>query len=413
MHPEFMAFVSDEASLATARSFAERQGFPGGAAQMGGPELFLQMLEQAAPPKLVMIDFDGQSDAAGLAARLATKCGSECKLIAIGTTNDVGLYRRMLAVGVADYLVKPLSIDMLTQSYSSVLRGNKADGSREAKIIVAIGARGGVGATTIAVNAGWLLANKLKFQVALLDLDLQYGTSSLALDLEPGRGLRDVVASPTRVDSLMVASSMVAASEHFSVLGAEEAIEEVVPIDSGAISALLKEMRGNFDFIIVDLPRHMIATQKRLLAMAHEIVLVSELSLAGIRDTLRIKNALSTLGSGIAVSVVTSRVSGSSASQVDQGAFEKGAQVKINLSIPEDPKAIAQAANTGKPLGAVASDAPVTKALLALAGKLAGQSSDAAAKGGVLRWLWGPPTAAPKGEAAAAKTKPRKAKDKP
>ena len=95
----------------------------------------------------------------------------------------------------------------------------------------------------------------MKMSCALLDLDLQFGTSALALDLEPGRGLRDIVNSPHRVDGLMIASSMVNESDLFSVLGAEEAVDEFVPMDAGAITALLKEMKGNFDFIIVDLPR--------------------------------------------------------------------------------------------------------------------------------------------------------------
>src|SRR5262249_19732140 len=150
--------------------------------------------------------------------------------------------------------------------------------AKEAKIVVMIGVRGGVGASTIAVNTGWTLAHDLRLNCALLDLDLQFGTSSLALDLEPGRGLRDIISSPHRVDGLMIASSMVSESESFSVLGAEEAVDEAVPMDGGAVTALLKEMKGNFDFLIVDLPRHLLAAQKRLLTAAHEIVLITELS---------------------------------------------------------------------------------------------------------------------------------------
>src|SRR6202042_2740786 len=118
------------------------------------------------------------------------------------------------------------------------------------------------------------------------------------------------------------------------VLGAEEAVDELVPMDGGAITALLKEMRGNFDYIIVDLPRHMLATQKRLLAAAHEIVLIAELSLAGIRDTLRIKNAISALGNTAGLTLVISRASATHPSQVDAASFEKGAQTKIDISIP-------------------------------------------------------------------------------
>jgi len=399
MHAEFMAFAGDDASVTAIRSFAERQGFPAATVQMGGPDMFKQMLEQTAPPRLAIIDIDGQADPVAVAGQLVTICGPECKLIAVGAANDVGLYRRMLAAGMVDYLVKPLSVEALAQAYTAALRsggssGGKGD-AREAKIIVMVGTRGGVGASTIAVNTGWLLAHKLKFQCALLDLDMQFGTSALALDLDPGRGLRDVVTSPQRVDGLMVASSMVAESEHFSVLGAEESVEEMISVDSSAITALLKELRGNFDYIVVDLPRHMLASQKRLLAAAHDIVLITELSLAGIRDTLRIKNALGSLGSSAALTLVTSRVHPAQAGQVDTAAFEKGAQVKIDLAVPDDAKSVTAAANSGKALGAVVAEAPVTKAITALAAKLSGKNLDAGkAKSGLFGWLTGTPAPA-------------------
>ena len=412
MHAEFMAFVGDEHSANVVRAFAERQGFPAASVQMGGPEMFSQMLQQTTAPKLAIIDIDGQTDPAAVAAQLFGLCGADCKLIGIGTANDVGLYRRIVAAGMIDYLVKPFDGDALAQAYAAALRGGIAKTeAREAKIIVMIGTRGGVGISTIAINTGWILAHKFKFQCALLDLDLQYGTTALALDLDPGRGLRDVVASPQRVDSLMVASSIVPASEQFSVLAAEESIEDVVPIDGSAITALLKEMRGNFDYVIVDLPRHMLATQKRLLAAAHEIVLIAELSLAGIRDTLRIKNAISALGSTAGLTLVTARINASHPSQVDAASFEKGAQMKIDLSVPEDIKSVTLAANSGKALGAVASDTPITKSLTMLAAKLSGKDLDAGkAKKGLLG-LFSGTAAKHKGKPAVSKTEAKSAKE--
>jgi pilus assembly protein CpaE len=382
MHGEFMAFVTDDESQKVIRGWAERQGFPAATVQSGGPDMFAQMLESSPPPKMAMVDIDDQSDPISVAARLISLCGADCKLIALGSANDVSLYRQMLNAGVIDYLVKPLALENLNQAMAVALRGHvagKAD-AKEARLIVIIGSRGGVGASTIAVNTGWLLAHELKFNCALLDLDLQFGTTSLALDLEPGRGLRDIVNSPQRVDGLMIASSIVPESDQFSVLGAEEAVDEFVQMDSSAITALLKEMTGNFDYIVVDLPKHLLAAQKRLLTSAHEIVLVTELSLAGIRDTLRIKTALAGLSCTATLTVVASRAGPTRAGQVDPAAFEKGAQIKIDLTIPEDHKAVTLAANGGKALGSVARNAPVTKALMTLAQKLSGGSKPDAPK---------------------------------
>jgi len=374
MHGEFMAFVNEDQTLRVMRNWAERQGFPIATVQQGGADMFAQMLESASPPKMVMIDIDDQTDPVAAITRLISLSGSDCKLIVIGSANDVALYRQMLNAGIVDYLVKPLIPENLNQAMAAALRGRSVGKSenKEAKLVIVIGTRGGVGASTIAVNTGWLLAHELKFNCALLDLDLQFGTTSLALDLEPGRGLRDIVNSPQRVDGLMIASSIVPESDQFSVLGAEEAVDEYVPMDSGAITALLKEMMGNFDYIVVDLPKHLLASQKRLLTTAHEIVLVTELSLAGIRDSLRIKTALNSLSCTGNLTVVASRVGQGRTGQVDPAAFEKGAQIKIDLTIPEDHKSVTLAANGGKALGSIARNAAVTKALLALAQKLSG-----------------------------------------
>jgi pilus assembly protein CpaE len=369
MHAEFMAFVTDEDSQIVTRGWSERQGLPQACVQSGGPDMFASMLESSPPPKMALVDIDGQADPVAVAGRLISLCGADTKVVAIGSPNDVGLYRRMLGVGVIDYLVKPLSPELLNTALASALRGNKAGKSeiKEARIVVILGIRGGVGASTIAVNTSWVIAHQMDATCALLDLDMQFGTTSLSLDLEPGHGLRDIVSSPQRVDGLMIASSMVAESERFSVLGGEEAVDEYIPVDSAAIAALVKEVKCNFDYIVVDLPRHMLASQKRLLASAHDIILVSEMSLAGIRDTLRIKSALTGLGFTARILVVASKATKDRGGQVDIPTFEKGAQVKVDLVIPEDHKIVAQASNSGKALAEISKTAPVAKAITALA----------------------------------------------
>lgn len=100
----------------------------------------------------------------------------------------------MISSGIADYLVKPLSNEMLDQALrqsQEKAQSNNSSGQveRSSKFIYIIGTRGGIGATTLAVNLSWMMANEEKVQTALLDLDLQFGNGALALDIEPSRGL--------------------------------------------------------------------------------------------------------------------------------------------------------------------------------------------------------------------------------
>jgi pilus assembly protein CpaE len=375
MHGEFMGFLLDDASLTSLRGWAERQGYPAAAVQQGGPDMFAQMLGSSSPPKTAIVDIDQQADPVAVTARMIALCGRECRLIIVGSKNDVTLYRRILNAGAVDYLVKPLSPDILNQAMAAALRapaGGKKQEAKETRIIIFVGARGGIGTSTIALNAGWVMAHELGLNTSLFDLDLHFGTSALSLDLDPGHGLRDIVSSPNRVDALMIASSIVPESDKFSILGAEEAVDEVTPLDGGAIAALLKEMRSNFDVIVIDMPRHMIATQKRLLASANEIVLVSDLTLAGIRDTLRIKSALGALGCVGRISIVGARVGANGAGQVTRAIFEKGIKGPIDVIVPEDSASLTTASNSGKALGSIAPRAALTKIVRDLALRLAG-----------------------------------------
>ena len=373
MHQDFTAFSTDDAALGVLRQWAELQGHPSQAVITGGLDRLSELLESHSPPAILVIDLDGQNDMAAAATRLVSLCGDGTRIIALGTANDVKLYRQMIAAGLVDYLVKPLTTEVMSQAMALAKKTEASKTEiREAKIIVVMGTRGGVGVSTIALNLGWLLAHEFNKHCMLIDLDMHFGTAALALDLEPGRGLRDLLSSPQRVDKMIIESAMAKESERFAILSAEETVDDIIPVDSSALTALMRELTPQYHYIIIDLPRSMLATQKRLLAIAHEIVLVSELSLAGIRDTLRIRAALKALGAPARITQVASRTGPQHPAAVDEATFVKGAQAKIDFTILDDAKSVNAASNAGKPLAAVAKGTPLVKGLIALAQHLGG-----------------------------------------
>ncbi len=401
LHNEFMAFAMDDGSCDVLRGWVERQGWPQATVQMGGADLFCEMLEKAAPPRFVVIDLDGQTGLVDICSRMVSLAGANCRIVAIGSVNDIGLYRQLVATGIMDYLVKPLYHELLDQSLrqSQERAQAKTGGGAEpelktSKLIYVIGARGGVGATTLAVNIAWQLANEEKLQTALIDLDLQFGNGALALDVEPSRGLRDIVSSPTRVDSLMVASAMIASGGKLSVLSAEESVEEPVQMDAGAVQAVMEEMRENFDYVIVDVPRHLVATQRRLMAEASAVIVVTEQSLVGIRDTLRLKMALKSIDPTLPLLVVAARHAKDRPTHIDADTFEKKTQGKIDFTVPEENKQAVEAANLGKTISALAPTGGSAKAYRAILHHLIGKKAEEKKKGG---WFGGK---SDKGEAA-------------
>src|SRR3546814_12807229 len=109
--------------------------------------------------------------------------------------------------------------------------------------LAVIGARGGVGASTIATSLAWLLSERGKRATALLDLDVHFGTGALALDLEPGRGLTDAIENPSRIDGLFIARAMVKASEKLAVLSAEAPKSSPVITHGSAFYQSQEELR--------------------------------------------------------------------------------------------------------------------------------------------------------------------------
>ncbi len=379
-NPEFMAFLNDEATASVVREWAERNAMPRQNVQLGGSDAFMAMLDSKPPPKFAVVDLDDKPQPTQTAARLVSLCGPIAKIVAIGSANDVGVYRSMVAAGLTDYMVKPVTPEALSQAMAAAVRGGgDALKASEPKVAVVIGVRGGVGASTLAVNLGWIAAHDLKHKSAILDLDLHFGTCALALDLEPGRGLRDIVSSPQRVDHLMVSSAMASESENLSLLGAEESVSEIAPMDATAVLSLIKELRLNYRAVVVDMPRHLLAAHKRALTAANEIILVTELSLSGIRDTLRIKQAIKDSGTQAKVTIAAAKIGQQHPAAVDEASFVKSAHSKVDYNIADDHKNVTAANNAGKSVPSVAPQSQLAKTMREIAVALFGENKPAAA----------------------------------
>lgn len=396
MHEEFMGFVSDESSYRIAKSVAEARGWPSAVVQQGGLDMLADMLENYAPPKILLLDLDAEKDILPAATRAIGLCGPDSQIIFLAKHNDISLYRQFIQLGAADYLVKPLSEEVLLQAIINTSKPKKAeeDTNKEArgcKIIPVIGTRGGVGVTTISVNLAWILSQKLNQHVGLVDLDMQFGSTALALDREPGRGMRAALENPERLDGLLIASSMVQHSERFSILCAEDTLEQPFHFDGDATLGLLKPIRGDFDMVVVDLPRHHLSSQKTLLNEAHAVLIVADLTLASLRDARRIKLYLKNLRPDLLPMLIINHAGDSPYATIDQATFEKNLEAKIDVVLPEDIKTAKQAANLGKPFASVAADAPITKALMGLARLLSGQKEPKKqeAKGSLFKGLLG------------------------
>lgn len=371
------AFVTDEATRSVVEAvLGEVQG-PTPVIELGGIGVALKRLDHETAAALVIVDLSQTEDGGSAVADLMSVVDPGTRVIVIGETNDVALFRSLLSVGVVDYLVKPVDRRMLRTAVNAALKptGAAETGSKQGRIAAFFATRGGLGSTTIAINTAALIAQDWNVRVALIDLDLHFGTVALNFGLEPAGGLREALERPERVDSLFIERAMTKYSEKLFVLGAEEPLAHSVSVDPAAMRSLLSTLQQSFDVVMVDLPRGLTPVQRHVLSVADHVVVVSELSLAGVRDCLRVKAMLKELDANGRPIYVASALNGRKRAPVAANDFKDTVGERLAVILPADEKALALAATANKPVCDVAKGSPFVKALQPLAAELAGKKT--------------------------------------
>jgi len=292
------------------------------------------------------------------------------RIVALGPINDVAFYRSLVAAGAADYMVIPPTDEMLVEALTPPKEKPKEEGATDScRVTSVIGARGGVGATTVALNVAWCLAHQLGIRTGLIDLDLHFGTCALSLDLLPGRGLRDALDNPERIDPLFIASAMVNESENLFILGGEEPLENKSELNAYAVDPLVSALKSNFSTLVYDLPRTVAVYHPRLVQTSTNVLVVTDFSLSGMRDVLRLKSFVNDFNHEIEAKIIAveSKDKRGTLSQKD---FEKGIEGEIDFVIPYDPALANNAANGGKAIVAQKGSKGVGKVLSSIAQSL-------------------------------------------
>ncbi len=366
------AFVTDPAAREVIARAVRQRGLAEDAILEGDITTAIRQLAETAAAGIILVELGTAAAAPGQVAALARLLPPETFVIGIGEINDVQLYRRLMDAGLGDYLVRPLDEAALESALDRAARhgGAEPEAAGKGQIVTVIGARGGVGASTVALNCAWLMAHEHKLATALVDLDLHFGTTALALDLMPGRGLREALENPSRIDALFLAGCMLPAGEELYLLAGEEPLEDEAGIDPAALTPLLDELQQKFARVVIDMPRRMALRYREVITRAAEVIVVADRQLPSVRDTVRLLSLLDEFGVDARRIVVTTEGhDGLSAAE-----FEQGVQRVIDLAIPFDPKAAAAALNAGRPMVGHTRSAKAAVALRQLTAILTGQS---------------------------------------
>ena len=349
----FAAFICDETALDVLRPVVIEMGWAPEKCAKGGLRNAVQSLSIAASPAILMVDLSESGDPLNDINALAEVCEPGTVVIAVGQVNDVRLYRDLLASGIHDYLLKPLTAgqirDSVNQAQAVFAAPRHGDGevTKQHVSCAVVGTRGGVGASTLATSLAWLFSTDHKRPTALLDLDVHFGTGALSLDLEPGRGLTDAIENPSRIDGLFIERAMIRANDNLAILSAEAPINSPLMTDGSAFVQLEEEFRQAFETTVVDLPRNMLINFPHLLSDVNVMAVVAEMTLASARDTIRILSWLKTNAPGVQPLVIANKVQ-PGAAEITKADFEASIERKINFAIPYDQKAAVNAAKLGQ-----------------------------------------------------------------
>ncbi len=382
--PDLLAVAVDPVTCEVLRQGLGQLGCAPSRVSEGGLAAAIALLRATPSPAVLVVDISDCADPLRDLDQLAEVCEPQTRVLAIGAANDVRLYRELRRLGVADYLPKPLAADQLRTAVEALLAADPPPSAATPAVaggatVAVIGARSGCGATSLAVSLAWGLANDQQQRTVLLDLDLQAGTTALSLDAEPGRGLRELLANPERLDKLLIGSAAVQQGERLRLLAAEEPLDADLRLGGEGLDALVGVLRADGDSLVIDLPRRFDALCRSALRAADTVIVVTDLSLAGLRDTQRLL-PLVTACAGGAVLLAGGRV-GATPGELSASDFQRHLQRRLDVELPFDAKAARAAAEQARPLLSAVRGGPLADALQRLLATVAGGGATATLAG--------------------------------
>ena len=317
----------------------------------GGIRAAISTMQKFATPRVLVVDITGEEQPLSALGELSHVVEPDVCVLVVGEVEHADFYREITrGLGAAEYLSKPVTREKVLRHFGPFAQGSAfaTPAMLGGRAIAITGVRGGVGATTIAVNLAWHFGVNMRRHTMLLDPDTHLGATAFLLNIQPGPGLRMALESPDRIDSLLAERAAQPAADRLHVLAAEEKIASHTAHAAGAAEALLTALRNRYNFIIVDVPYAPVPLYRDLLDLVDQRILVMDPTLASIRDTVRLLGLPKGPGQDQRAVVVLNRTGqpgGLSRKQV-----EEALKMKVDVSIPDLPRQVGNAATLGEPV---------------------------------------------------------------
>lgn len=341
-----VCFVDDELSAA-----ALRKGLDGSnlVIRRGTIRNAIRMLETDTELFALVLDISGIDDPFTELERLASVCPPDVRVSLIGESREIIFYRELMEIGVTEYLPKPLTRDMVLDMLRPKLLGDvpTSQPDRGGHVISICGARGGAGATSIAINLALQLAEATKAKVALLDLHLQNGETAVMLGVQPGPGLRIALENPMRADTLFLERAAIDVNERVCLISADEDLDAQLDITEAGVRHVLGLLRQRFNYIVVDVPVPFGPSMHPVLMLSRHVLVLLEAEVTGLRNAHALRNAVTNIAGKDRVFTLLNRADRPGG--LPRATIVKALGAEPDMVIPDLGKGMTQAVNLGIP----------------------------------------------------------------
>jgi pilus assembly protein CpaE len=342
--------------------------------QMGGLAAAIEAYRGAATPNVIIIEHNGHGSEliAGL-DRLAEVCDAGTKVVVVGRLNDIILYRELVRRGISDYLISPLAPIDVVRAVSHLFASPESE--PVGRVIAVIGAKGGVGASTVAHNVAFAIARNLSLDTVIADLDLPFGTAGLDFNQDPPQGLADAVFAPERVDNNFVERLLSKCADHLSLLAAPATLDREYDFGSDTFDPVVDSLRSSVPYIILDVPHMWTGWAKRALVSSDEVLIVTAPDLANLRNAKNLFDfARGARPNDRPPYYLLNQIGMPKRPEVRVTDFAKALEAEPLAAIPFEPHLFGTAANNGQMIAEVSPKHKTAETFLSIAKSLTGRA---------------------------------------
>ena len=359
------AEVAGKAAADRRLAKATTQVRPGGLADA------LAQYQNSPTPSLVVVESVEPAEEllAGL-DRLAEVCDPGTKVVVVGTHNDIHLYRELMRRGVSEYLVAPLNALQIIRTVTSLY----ADPSVPfvGRTLAFVGAKGGVGASTIAHNVAYAMSEGVQANTVIVDLDLAFGTAGLDFNQDPIQGVADALSKPDRLDPVLLDRMIARCGERLSLFAAPASLDEDYDIAPEAYEEVTAKIRATAPYVVFDLPHLWSGWMRQTLLSADDVVIVATPDLASLRNA---KNMIDLIRrsrpNDTPPWLILNQVGLPGRPEIPVKEFSKALGLDPALVLPFDAKLFGQASNNGQMIQEVNAKSKSAEGLIQFAQLLA------------------------------------------